>query len=89
MQVTVGFDAIQHEAFLSYHCDEDAFVSLPGLRVDDLQTLVVEQLGVTIPQPVIDAVHKDVADLRLGAADLNRRIYQYAADGTLLQQHRW
>jgi len=89
VQVTVGYDPRLSEAFLSYFNKRATFCTAGGVTVDDLQVVAIEQLGVRLPQPVIDAVHGDVADLRLGATDVGRRISQYDCDGKLLQTHRW
>ncbi len=89
VHVTVGYDARLSEAFLSYFNKRATFSTSGGVAVDDLQHIAVEELGVHLPQLVIDAVHGDVADLRLGATDIGRRLSQYDPDGNLLQSHRW
>ncbi len=89
VQVTVGYDAQLSEAFLSYFKKGATFSTSGGVTIDDLQEIAVTQLGVELPQPVIDAVHGDLADLRLGASDVGRRITQYDPDGNVLKTHRW
>ncbi len=89
VQVTVGYDVQLSEAFLSYFNKRATFITGGGVTIDDLQGIAVEQLGIHLPQPVIDAVHGDLADLRLGATDVGRRITQYDPDGIVLKTHRW
>lgn len=89
VQVTVGFDATLQEAFFTYFNKQAQYASGGGLAVADLQGLCVAQLGVALPQQVLDAVHADVADLRLGAQDVNRRLFQYDADGKEVLARRW
>jgi hypothetical protein len=38
-----------------------------------------------LPQSVIDGVQADLADLRIGARDIGRRITQYEADGRIAE----
>lgn len=89
VQVTVGYDGRLSEAFLSFFKKGASFSTGGGLTIDDLQHVAVAQLGIKLPQPVIDAVHGDLADLRLGATDVGRRITQYDPDGNVLTTHRW
>jgi hypothetical protein len=89
VQATVGYDGRLDEAFFSYHNRQAQFSTAGGIAIDDIQDVAMAQLGVRIPQPVIDAVHADLADLRLGATDINRRLFQYTPEGALVQSHRW
>ena len=83
--VTVGYDPMQDEAFLNYVNDNFSYMSDPGLAVSEIQRLAIEQLGMQLPQPVIDGVQADMADLRIGARDIGRRITQYEADGSIAE----
>lgn len=83
--VTVGYDPMQDEAFLNYVNDNFSYMSGPGLAVSEIQRLAVEELGMQLPQPVIDGVQADLADLRIGARDIGRRITQYEADGSIAE----
>jgi len=52
-----------------------------GFR-DDFQRLHEEIAKVIVgAQPVIDGVQAELADLRIAAKDIGRRITQYEADG--------
>lgn len=86
VQVTVGFDPILNEAFLNYHSACGSYMGPSGLTARDLQEIAQKQLGLSLPQQVIDGVQGDVADLRLGARDVGRRIKRYQSDGVLIEE---
>lgn len=81
--VTVGYDPRLDDAFLNYFNDTDSFMSPAGCSVEDLQKISQAELGMELPQQLIDAVGYDLADLRLGATDVGRRIVQYCSDGSV------
>ncbi|MGE0876973.1 MAG: hypothetical protein AB7O31_20115 [Burkholderiales bacterium] len=56
-------------------------MSDPGLAASETTRLAVEELGMQLPKPVIDGVQAELADLRIAAKDIGRRITQYEADG--------
>ena len=56
-------------------------MSDPGLAASATPRLAVEELGMQLPKPVIDGVQAELADLRIAAKDIGRRITQYEADG--------
>jgi len=85
VQVTVGFDPILNEAFLNFLSKSGNYMSPPGLTARDLQDIAQKELGLSLPQQVIDGVQGDVADLRLGATDVGRRIKRYQSDGVLIK----
>lgn len=87
--VTVGYDPMLDEAFLNYFNDSASYMSDSGLVANEIGKLAIEQLGVPLPQPVLDAVQADVADLRTGATDVGRRVTQYEPDGTVAQAVKW
>ena len=88
--VTIGYDPMLDEAFLNYFNDSDAsYMSPPGLVVGEIGKLAIEQLGLPLPQQVLDGVQNDVADLRTGATDVGRRITQYKPDGSVAQAAKW
>lgn len=87
--VTVGYDPMLDEAFLNYFNDKASYMSPPGLVVGEVGKLAIEQLGQPLPQPVLDAVQNDVADLRTGATDIGRRLTHYEPDGTVAQAVKW
>lgn len=87
--VTVGYDPILNEAFLNYFNDKASYMSPPGLTVTELGKFALEQLGEPLPQPVLDGVQNDVAELRSGATDIARRFTHYEPDGTVAQAVKW
>lgn len=87
--VTVGYDPMLDEAFLNYFNDDASYMSPPGLVVAEVGKLAIEQLGQALPQPVLEGVQNDVADLRTGATDIGRRVTQYEPDGTVAQAVKW
>ena len=87
--VTVGYDPMLDEAFLNYFNDNTSYMSPPGLVAGEVEKLAIEQLGQPLPQPVLDGLQNDVADLRTGATDLGRRVTQYEPDGTVAQAVKW
>lgn len=87
--VTVGYDPMLGEAFFNYFNDTASYMSPSGLVVKEIGELAIEKLGLPLPQPVLDGVQADVADLRTGATDIGRRITQYEADGTVAQAAKW
>lgn len=87
--VTAGFDPQLNEAFVNYESDSISFMSPPGTTVREIAGIVQKELQVALPQQVIDGVCQDVADLRIGATNVGRRIYQYAENGTLVDQITW
>ena len=72
---------MQDEAFLNYVNDNFSYMSDPGLAASETPRLAVEELGMQLPKPVIDGVQAELADLRIAAKDIGRRITQYEADG--------
>ena len=86
VHVTIGYDPMLDEAFLNYFNDSTSYMSPSGLVVGELGTLAVEQLGRPLPQQVLDAVQNDVADLRMGATDIGRRVTCYEDDGNPVDQ---
>ena len=86
VHVTIGYDPMLDEAFLNYFDDSTSYMSPSGLVVSEIGKLAVEQLGRPLPQQVLDAVHNDVADLRMGATDIGRRVTHYEDDGTAVVQ---
>ena len=86
VHVTIGYDPMLDEAFLNYFNDSTSYMSPSGLVVGELGTLAVEQLGRPLPQQVLDAVQNDVADLRMGATDVGRRVTYYEDDGSAVVQ---
>jgi len=87
--VTVGYDPILNEAFLNYMNDQHQYMSDSGLQAREIQKVAQAQLGVSLPQQIIDGVQSDIADLRMGARDVGRRIRRYEADGTLVDNVSW
>lgn len=88
--VTVGYDPMLHDAFLTILSDDDvSYMSPSGLGVTELEEIALEQLGRRLPQRVIDGLKGDVADLRLGATDIGRRITRYEVDGTIAHAAKW
>lgn len=87
--VSVGYDPILNEAFLNFMNDEHQYMSDSGLQTREIQQVAQAQLGVLLPQQIIDGVESDVADLRMGAQDVGRRIRRYDADGTLVDSVSW
>lgn len=83
--VTVGYDPMLDETFLNYFNDDVSYMSDSGLAVSEIQRLANEELGMQLPQQVIDGVQADLADLRTGATDIGRRITQYETDGTIAE----
>lgn len=87
--VTVGYDPMLGEAFLNYFNDSASYMSDSGLTANEIGELAIEQLGVPLPQQVLDGVQNDVADLRTGATDVGRRLTQYEPDGSVAQAAKW
>lgn len=87
--VTVGYDPILNEAFLNYYNDQHQFMSDSGLQAREIQQVAQQQLGVSLPQQIVDGVQSDVADLRIGAQDVGRRVCRYESDGTLISSVSW
>lgn len=81
--VQAGWNASRDEAYPTFE-GERSYMSPSGLTVEQLQPLAAEKLGVQLPQTMIDSIHHDLADVRLGAADVNRRVYRYDTDGSLI-----
>jgi len=80
--VTAGYDAILSEAFLNFFNENHSYVSPMGCTVGDLQRIAKSELGIELPQQVIDGVSGDLADLRMGATDIGRRVRRYQRDGS-------
>lgn len=83
VQVQAGWDAAMNEAYLTFE-GERSYLSPSGLTVDQLQPLADEKLGVQLPQTMIDLIHSDLADVRMGEQDVNRRVYRYDEAGNLI-----
>ena len=64
-----------------YVNDNFSYMSDPRLAASETPRLAVEELGMQLPKPVIDGVQAELADLRIAAKDIGRRITQYEADG--------
>ncbi len=87
VEVTVGFDPRLNEAFLNFFNKRTQYMSPSGLAADELQEIAQGELGLSLPQQVIDGVQGDVADLRLGSTNVGRRITRYAVDGAVIDSH--
>jgi hypothetical protein len=83
VQVTIGFDLSLNESFLNFYNDQATYQSPAGTAASELQDLSVKELGMRLPQQLLDALQEDIADLRLGATDVGRRIRVYNPDGAL------
>jgi hypothetical protein len=86
VEVTVGFDPVLNEAFLSFFNDRAQYMSPSGLPAAELQGIAQKELGLSLPQQVIDGVQGDIADLRCGATDVGRRVKTYRSDGALIDE---
>lgn len=85
VEVAAGFDPCLQEAFLNFHTDQASYISPPGTAASELQDIAFEELGVHLPEQVLAGVQEDIADLRMGATDVGRRMRRYHPDGTLAQ----
>ena len=83
--VTAGIDPMLDEAFLNYVAGEISHMSPAGMSIDDIPVHALAQLGVPLPQQVIDALRAEWADWRTGATDIGRRIRRYRSDGVLIE----
>ena len=83
--VTAGIDPMLDEAFLNYIAGDVCHMSPPGMSIDDIPAHAQAQLGVPLPQQVIDALRAEMADWRTGATDIGRRIRRYRSDGALIE----
>lgn len=86
VQVSVGFDPILNEAFLNFFNERVQYMSPSGLTAAELQGIAKKELGLSLPQQVIDGVQGDVADFRLGSTDVGRRVKTYQSDGVLTDE---
>ena len=87
--ITAGFDPRLSETFVNY-CGQDCeYVSGPGLRVEDINPLLQQQLQTQIPMQLLDAVRQDIADYLAGAEDIGRRVSRYDSAGTCIDSTRW
>jgi hypothetical protein len=82
VEVIAGFDAALGEAFVTWEFEDRGFLSPSGITIADISRLVQDKLGVSLPQQVVQGIGADLADLRIGASDLGKRVYRYNSDGT-------
>ena len=89
VEIIAGFDPRLCEVFVNYRGEDCSFVSGPGFAVEDIPNACLDDLQAERPSQVLNGVRGDIADFRLGASDVGRRMFRYESDGTCIDEKRW
>lgn len=89
VELIAAFNPRLCDVFVNYFGDKCEFATDRDLAIEDIPKVLCVKPQAHLPATVFEGVRNDIADFRLGAIDVARRLFVYERDGTCIESNRW